>query len=58
MINGIINVYKEPGWTSSDVVVKLRHILAAAGWDTRGRWIPWQRCSAGVRGEATQLPTI
>ena len=27
MINGIINVYKEPGWTSSDVVVKLRHIL-------------------------------
>ncbi len=27
MKSGIINVYKESGWTSSDVVVKLRHIL-------------------------------
>ena len=27
MKDGIINVYKEAGWTSSDVVVKLRHIL-------------------------------
>lgn len=27
MINGVINVYKEPGFTSHDVVVKLRGIL-------------------------------
>ena len=27
MINGIINVYKEPGFTSHDVVAKLRGIL-------------------------------
>ena len=27
MINGIINVYKEPGYTSHDVVAKLRGIL-------------------------------
>ena len=27
MINGVINVYKEPGYTSHDVVAKLRGIL-------------------------------
>ena len=27
MINGVINVYKEPGFTSHDVVAKLRGIL-------------------------------
>ncbi len=27
MIHGIINVYKEKGWTSHDVVAKLRHIV-------------------------------
>ncbi len=27
MINGIINIYKEPGYTSHDVVAKLRRIL-------------------------------
>lgn len=27
MKDGIINVYKRQGWTSSDVVVKLRHVL-------------------------------
>ena len=26
-LNGIINVYKEAGWTSFDVVAKLRGIL-------------------------------
>ena len=26
-MNGIINVYKEAGWTSHDVVAKLRGIL-------------------------------
>ena len=26
MINGVINVYKEPGFTSHDVVAKLRGI--------------------------------
>ena len=28
MINGIINIYKEPGYTSHDVVAKLRRILS------------------------------
>lgn len=27
MINGILNVYKEPGFTSHDVVAKLRGII-------------------------------
>lgn len=27
MIHGIINIYKEPGYTSHDVVAKLRGIL-------------------------------
>jgi tRNA pseudouridine55 synthase len=27
MLNGVINVYKEPGFTSHDVVAKLRGIL-------------------------------
>ena len=27
MINGLINVYKEPGYTSHDVVARLRGIL-------------------------------
>ena len=27
MLSGIINIYKERDWTSSDVVVKLRHML-------------------------------
>ena len=27
MISGVINVYKEPGFTSHDVVAKLRGIL-------------------------------
>ena len=27
MINGVINVYKEPGFTSHDVVAKLRGII-------------------------------
>ena len=27
MISGVINVYKEPGYTSHDVVAKLRGIL-------------------------------
>ena len=27
MIHGVLNIYKEPGWTSHDVVAKLRGIL-------------------------------
>ena len=26
-MNGVINVYKEPGWTSGDVVNKLKGVL-------------------------------
>ena len=56
MINGIINVYKEPGWTSSDVVVKLRHILGCRRVGHTGTLDPM---ASGVLpvcvGEATQL---
>ena len=56
MINGIMNVYKEPGWTSSDVVVKLRHILGCRRVGHTGTLDPM---ASGVLpvcvGEATQL---
>ncbi|OAZ17052.1 hypothetical protein V425_04565 [Lactococcus lactis RTB018] len=35
-LNGILNVYKEAGWTSFDVVAKLRGILK-----TKKNWTWW-----------------
>ncbi len=35
MVNGIINVYKEKGYTSFDVVAKLRHIPPEEDWSYR-----------------------
>ncbi len=52
MYNGIINIYKEAGYTSHDVVAKLRGILkqkkdrsygnAGPGGDRRFAGLPWQ----------------
>ena len=36
MVNGIINVYKEKGYTSFDVVAKLRGIFKQKKSDTQG----------------------
>lgn len=39
MVNGIINVYKEKGYTSFDVVAKLRGIFKQKKSDTQGHSI-------------------
>lgn len=44
MINGILNVYKEAGFTSHDVVAKLRGI---AGRKNRPYRYPWIRKRSG-----------
>ena len=44
MIHGIINVYKEKGYTSHDVVAKLRGI---AGQKKIGTQEPWIRMRKG-----------
>lgn len=42
-INGVINIYKEKGYTSHDVVAKLRGILHQKKSDIRGRWTRMRR---------------
>lgn len=37
-LNGILNVYKEAGWTSFDVVAKLRGILKTKKLDMVELW--------------------
>ena len=39
MIHGVLNVYKEAGFTSHDVVAKLRGILKQKKSVTQGLWI-------------------
>lgn len=39
MYDGIINVYKEKGFTSHDVVAKMRGILGQRKIGHTGRWI-------------------
>ena len=34
-MNGVLNVYKEQGFTSHDVVAKLRGILKTKNWSHR-----------------------
>lgn len=41
-MDGIINVYKEAGFTSHDVVAKLRGILHQKKSDIQGHWTLWQ----------------
>lgn len=43
MINGIINVYKEKGYTSHDVVARLRGILHQKKSDIQEHWTQTQR---------------
>lgn len=43
MYHGIINVYKEPGYTSHDVVARLRGILKQKKSATPERWIRGQK---------------
>lgn len=38
MVNGILNVYKEKGYTSHDVVAKLRGIVGQKKMDIQARW--------------------
>lgn len=56
MLSGIINIYKERNWTSSDVVVKLRHMLKSGKVGHTGTLDP---AAEGVLpiciGRATQL---
>ena len=49
MINGVLNVWKEAGFTSHDVVAKLRGILhqkkighTGPGCDGRASGLPWK----------------
>lgn len=49
MADGIINVYKEKGYTSHDVVAKMRGILKQKKSDIPVRWTPMRRgCSRSV----------
>ena len=45
MISGILNIKKEPGFTSHDVVAKLRGIVRSeerrVGKECRSRWSPY-----------------
>lgn len=50
MINGVLNVYKEKGYTSHDVVAKLRGILKQKKSDIQELWIRRLRSTAGMSG--------
>ena len=53
-MNGIINVYKEKGFTSHDVVAKLRGILHmkkighTGTLDPDAVGVPWKRNGSGI----------
>ncbi len=50
MISGVINVYKEPGYTSHDVVAKLRGILKQKNRAYGNIRPQCGRCSSSVSG--------
>jgi tRNA pseudouridine55 synthase len=47
MEGAVILIDKPAGWSSFDVVKKIRNLLhrKQGRWDTRGPWIRWQRDS-------------
>lgn len=47
-INGVINVYKEKGFTSHDVVAKLRGILKLKNWAYRHTWSGGGGCASNL----------
>lgn len=42
-LDGVLTVNKEAGWTSHDVVAKIRHVLGEPRLGMRGRWTPPRR---------------
>lgn len=54
MTDGIINVYKERGFTSHDVVAKLRGILKMKKIGHTGTLDPSGRCPPGLSGESNK----
>lgn len=54
-MDGIINVYKEPGFTSHDVVAKLRGILHMKKSVIQVRLIRMHRSSACVSWESNKI---
>ena len=55
MYDGMINVCKEKGFTSHDVVAKLRGILHQKRIGHTGTWILMQQRSAVCLGKGTKL---
>lgn len=51
MVHGILNVYKEKGYTSHDVVAKLRGIIGQKRSAIPGLWIRMPRCASSVPGK-------
>ena len=61
-MNGILNIRKEPGWTSHDVVAKLRRILGQKRIGHTGTLDPDAEgvlpvCLGKATGPRTCLPT-
>lgn len=50
LINGIMNIYKEAGYTSHDVVAKLRGIVKQKKLAIQAHWIrmPWAFCQCAL----------
>lgn len=53
-VNGIINVYKEAGYTSHDVVAKLRGILHQKRSAIQEHWIRRRRSPSGMLWQGDQ----
>lgn len=58
MADGIINVYKEKGYTSHDVVAKMRGILKQKKSDIPARWTPWRRACFPCVSETARSSAI
>lgn len=54
MVNGILNVYKEKGYTSHDVVAKLRGIVGQKKIGHTGRWTGCGRRASCLSGKSNK----